>query len=209
MDLDTALSLIIANTQKRKRHCSIVELAEAIENAVSKLSDINELGDLVGISGKMLKQFLKVNEMNSDVINLVKLRKIDSVDVVNTLSLLDRDNQYHLAIAFIENGWSSSEMRSAVEIRIKQDQLSLDQVIKKVEAEKSKKVYIFECIARGGIDEYMITDILKGIDLYPLRSSVIGSKVRVEFTEADYLKFKAVAKSKKTPVSKILPRILY
>ena len=93
-DQETAVRLI-ANTRRKKRPDSIVEIAGYIRELESDVGSLKAVSEIPGIdiSAHMLRQFLSVEQLYPEVKKLVAERKIDLINVVHYMRNFDEEAQ--------------------------------------------------------------------------------------------------------------------
>jgi len=208
--LDNALALLIASTLRKKRPSSIVAVSDAITTAIGQLGTLEAVSDRVGVSAKMLGQFLRVKNLEPSVFEMVENRLIDSVDVVAHLAQLGKDDQLSVATAFSSKSLSTGDVRAIVELRNRSSDAAIEDIITKVQEGKSKKVYIFEFVVRGGDSAEQLRSKLNPAvgSLNILNLSVQGAKGRLTLNPAGYASLRDVASQRGVPLKSILPELL-
>ncbi len=149
--LEDALVSIITNTKRKNRASSIPEIASAIEYCLLEIGGYSALSNRVGLSETMLRQFTRIHNLDIGVQNLFKERILDRVDVIPQLAQLSRDDQRYVAEQLSKNTIDTKDVRAVREIR-KRDKFTLiEEIVRHVEASKSKKVFVAEFVLRGGV----------------------------------------------------------
>lgn len=108
--INIAIGRILSNTKRKKRPCSLVEIANDFETALKEKSK-NELSEIIGISPNMINKFISVNKLPLSIKNLVEERLVDSVSLVYDLSKLSNKDLIELEPLLKENKINSNELK--------------------------------------------------------------------------------------------------
>lgn len=98
LDEATALSIIYANTKRKKRSIDLIAFAKTFKYLVDLYGSKSALSKKVGLSTEMVREFLIPLKLSKEVQKLISERKIDSVDVIREISAL-RDPTKQIAAA--------------------------------------------------------------------------------------------------------------
>lgn len=160
--LDEALSLIIANTQRKKRIASISEIAQAIAAASDGLGGVPALSERIGLSETMLHQFLSVNRLDPRVRELFEKRELDSVDLSSQLSGMSPEDQLELSFLLKDRRLSTKDVRSIREMRKRDAESPISDLADAALEANPEKHYIYEFVLRGGLTSEQAEDRLSG-----------------------------------------------
>lgn len=143
LDEETALSILFANTKRKKRIDNLLTIAEACEYLVNlkKYGSQQAVAKTVGLSSEMIRQFLTVLKLPKEIQELVSERKIDSVDVVKEIAAI-KDPLKQIAVA---NSFVNSLSKDARDIKrlIKNVNFPIEEAKKTVLDAKPKGLHIF------------------------------------------------------------------
>lgn len=106
LDEKTALSILFANTKRKKRSDNLLTIAKACKYLIDldKYGSQQAVAKTVGLSSEMIRQFLNVLKLPQEIQELIAERKIDSVDVVKEIaSVKDPLKQIAAAHAFLNS----------------------------------------------------------------------------------------------------------
>lgn len=109
-DEETALSILFANTKRKKRQVDLVTLARSCKYLVDLYGSRKAVGKRVGLSTEMIRELMLPLKLPKGVQDLVLNRNIDSIDVVREIATLkDPAKQISAANQFI--GTVSKDVR--------------------------------------------------------------------------------------------------
>jgi len=143
LDEETALSILFANTKRKKRIDDLLTIAEACQYLVNlrKYGSQQAVAKKVGLSAEMIRQFLAVLKLPKEIQKLVSERKIDSVDIVKEIAAIkDPPKQVAVAHAFVNS--LSKDVRDIKRL-IKEANLSIEDAKRTVLNAKPKGLHIF------------------------------------------------------------------
>jgi len=104
LDEETALSILFANTKRKKRNMDLLTIAKSCDYLVKSYGSQRAVAEKVGLSSEMIREFLVVLKLPKQIQDLVSDRKIDSIDIVREISALkDPYRQIAAAEAFINS----------------------------------------------------------------------------------------------------------
>lgn len=109
-NVNIAIGRILSNTKRKKRPCSLVEIANDFETALTQKSK-NELSEIIGISSNMINKFTSVNKLPLSIKKLVEERLVDSVALVYDLTKLSNKDLMELEPLLKENKINSNELK--------------------------------------------------------------------------------------------------
>ncbi|TKJ38465.1 hypothetical protein CEE36_10695 [candidate division TA06 bacterium B3_TA06] len=138
----TALAIVFANTQRKKRKEDLVTIAKAFKYLVDLYGSQRAAGEQVGLSSSMVGQFLAVLKLHPEVQNLIAEREIDSVDIAKELAVLkDPAKQIAAAKAIINS--QSKDVRDIKRL-IKNTDIPAKDAKKLILDEKGLHVFIMD-----------------------------------------------------------------
>lgn len=108
LDQQTALSILFANTKRKKRKVDLITIAEACDYLVKLYGSQTAVADKVGLNSEMIREFRKLIKLPDEVKKLVSSRRIDRLDVAYRISMVE-DPKKQIAIANQLTGLSDSK----------------------------------------------------------------------------------------------------
>lgn len=150
-EIEDTLSLIIANTQRKKRRVSIPQIAEAIATASKEFNGVQKLSERIGLSQTMINQFLSAFRLQPEVRKLFADRVLDSVDLCAQLASMGESDQLALAQMVRDNQLLTKDVRSVKELRKRDSKSSIADLSKAVVQSNPEKHYVYEFVLRGGL----------------------------------------------------------
>ena len=141
LDEETALSILFANTRRKKRSVDLVTLAQACQYLVKLYGSQKAVADRLGLSTEMIREFLMTLKLPEQIQRLTADRRIDRLDIVRELaSLPDEDSQLEAAQTIVS--CSSKDMRDIKRL-VKHGGLAVSEAKKAVSEAKPKGFHIF------------------------------------------------------------------
>ena len=141
LDEETALSLIFANTKRKKRNIDLMTFAETVGYLVKFYGSQKAVAEKVGLSTEMIREFLIPLRLPKEVQKLISNRKIDSIDVVREISALnERGKQITAAKTFIDS--PSKDVRDIKRL-VNAADVSIQDAKKVISDSKPKGLHIF------------------------------------------------------------------
>ena len=141
LDEETALSILFANTKRKKRNEDLITLAKSCEYLTKLYGSQKAVAERVGLSTEMIREFLTALKLPGEVQKLISDRKIDSIDIVREISVLqDPSKQVAAAKTFADS--LSKDVRDIKRL-IKDTSLSVAEAKKAVLESKPKGLHIF------------------------------------------------------------------
>jgi hypothetical protein len=141
IDEDNALSVVFANTKRKKRDVDLITLALNCKSLVELYGSEKELGKKIGLSTSMVRQLLNPLKLPEEIQALVKKREIDSIDIVNQIVTIKNTNDQFTFISKLKN-FNSDDTRDLKRF-LKDSKLPIDDVKHKIVNEKSKNLHFF------------------------------------------------------------------
>lgn len=139
---EAVIARLIANTLRKKRPNSLIEIARDIRWLQNDLGSLKAVSETIGISTDMLGQFLSVERLSPEVRKLVEERKIDLVNVVHYMRDFEPEAQQVIAKEVIADRLSTNDIRVLAPLRKSLPHLTVDQLISRVQKSKNIKVYV-------------------------------------------------------------------
>lgn len=138
---DTALSVLFANTRRKRRSVDLVTLGKNCDYLVELYGSRKHVAEKLGLSTEMIREFLTVLKLPKKVQKLVSERVIDSLDVVREISSIeDKDKQIAAAEALVNT--SSKDVRD-IKSLVARANLSVDEAKRVIYDAKPKGMHIF------------------------------------------------------------------
>lgn len=143
-DLTDDLAALMASTRRMRRKLNLVEIASRASRACNSMGGVAAVAAAVGLSSEMLRQFLRVGKLAPEVKRLVARGKIQSVDIADRISRLPAEDQLPVAEAVVRDRLRSEDVRAIVSLRRDAPDLSITEVIQRVESSRPIKEYLVE-----------------------------------------------------------------
>ncbi len=86
IDETKALSVLFANTRRKKRKADLVTIAECCQYLAELYGSPGKVAEKVGLSNEMVREFLLVLKLPKEVLEMIRKRRIDSIDSVKVIS---------------------------------------------------------------------------------------------------------------------------
>jgi len=150
--LDRLLADLIANTLRRKRTVSLVEISSQLRAAADLLGGVPQVATRIGISPKMLRQFQSVERLDPSVRERFQSRELDSVDAAVHLAMLPSSDQRILADALARSESDTKDLRAVLELRKHAPAAPVEQLLRKVQRSKTTREYVAEFVIRGRLE---------------------------------------------------------
>lgn len=106
LDEETALSILFANTKRKKRIDNLLVIANACKYLVKLYGSQKSVAKKIGISSEMIRQFLTPLKLPKKIQKLVSERKIDSIDIVKEITSIKEPFKQTVAAEAIINSLS-------------------------------------------------------------------------------------------------------
>jgi len=141
LDEETALSILFANTKRKKRKTDLLTIAKNCDYLVKLYGSQKAVAEKVGLSSEMIREFLVVLKLPKKIQDLVSERKIDSIDIVREISALKEPSRQIVASeAFINS--LSKDVRDIKRL-MKDANVSVKNAKKAVLDAKPEELHIF------------------------------------------------------------------
>jgi hypothetical protein len=173
---EIVIARLIANTRKKKRPHSLVQIARDIRWLERDLGSLKAVSDIPGISisTDMLSQFLSVERLCPQVRKLVSNRKIDLVNVVHYMRNFDSEAQQSIAEEVIAGRLSASDVRALAPLHKAVPDLTTSQLVSRIKESRDIKIYVAY---------FRIPPRLKNIDSLKIRfGEILGHTEIVSFS---------------------------
>jgi len=142
LDEDTALSILFANTKRKKRQVDLMTIAKSCEYLAHLYGSQAAVAKRVGLHSEMIRQFMSLLRLPEEVRNLVSSRKIDRLDVAYRIAMLKNRDQQITAAKSAANLASSKDIRDVMRIVMKGG-ASVEESTRRVLDAKPKGLHIF------------------------------------------------------------------
>lgn len=130
-DEETAISILFANTKRKKRYVDLITLAQSCKYLADLYGSKGAVAEKVGLSPEMIREFMLPLKLPREIQKLISSRKIDSIDKVKEISTLKNSSrQIAAAREFVDTST--------------QDARDMKRLIKKASlpAEKAKEIIL-------------------------------------------------------------------
>jgi len=102
MNEETALSILFANTKRKKRYVDLITVAQSCKYLADLYGSKEAVAEKVGLSTEMIRELMLPLELPREIQKLISSREIDSIDKVKEISALkDVSRQIVAANEFI------------------------------------------------------------------------------------------------------------
>ncbi len=135
------IALVIANSRKKVRPNTLIEIAEALERLVTHYGSMTEAGKRVDLSAEMVREFLTVLKLPLEVRELIAERKIDKIDIVRKIAALEDPAQQNTAAVALSS-LTSDEVRDVLRL-VNTAGVSIEEAKRIVMEAKPKGFHIF------------------------------------------------------------------
>lgn len=141
LDEETALSILFANTRRKKRRVDLITLAQSCKYLVDLYGSKKDVAEKVGLSTEMIRELMLPLKLPREIRKLISSRKIDSIDTVREISALkEPSKQIFAANEFINT--STKDVRDIKRL-INKARLSAEKAKEIILEAKPKDLYIF------------------------------------------------------------------
>lgn len=140
IDEETALSIIFANTRRKKRKEDLLTIARSFDYLVKLYGSKKRVAEKVDLSTEMIREFLTVLTLPPDVLKLVAERKIDRIDVVGEIASL-HDAKQQIAMAEEFENRSSKDVRDIKHL-VKHKKVSIKDAVQTILDAEAKELHI-------------------------------------------------------------------
>jgi hypothetical protein len=120
----------------------LIEIARDIRWLESDLGGLEAVSKTVDVSTDQLRQFLSVERLCPEVQKLVGERKIDLINTVHYMRSFDAEAQQVIAKEVVEGRLSAEDIRTLAPLHRRFLDLSIDQLIARVQKSRNIRVYI-------------------------------------------------------------------
>ena len=139
---ETVIACLIANTRRRKRPNSLVEIASDIRWLENELGSLKVVSQTIGISTDMLRQFLSLEHLSPEVLSLLKERKIDLINIAHYMHGFDTEAQQTIAQKVVEGKLSANDIRVLAPLHKMFPDSDIEQLILRVQQSKNIRLYV-------------------------------------------------------------------
>jgi hypothetical protein len=142
LDEETALSVIFANTKRKKRSEDLLTIARCIDYLVNLYGSQDKVAERVGLHSEMIRQFKTLLKLPAEVQNLIADREIDKLDVAYRIAMIkDPSKQTDVARA-VADLHQSKDIRDVIRLVTKAG-YSAEESKKKITEAKPQGLHIF------------------------------------------------------------------
>jgi len=115
MNEELALSIVFANTKRKKRRVDLLTLAQSCEYLIDLYGNRKKLAQEIGLSSEMIRNFLLILNFPPEVQSEVKNRNLDSLDVIKQLATIKDPNQ-QIRIAKMAKNLTTKDIRDIIRV---------------------------------------------------------------------------------------------
>jgi hypothetical protein len=142
LDEETALSVIFANTKRKKRNVDLITVARSFEYLVKFYGSQNAVANRVGLHSEMIRQFRSLLKLPIEVQEMIAKRRIDKLDVAYRISMIKDPSKQVAAAKGIADLSESKDIRDVVRMMAKAG-YSTEEAIDRILEAKPKGLHIF------------------------------------------------------------------
>jgi len=188
----------------------LTDVARWLEIAAAKLGSYSAVANRIDISPKMLRQFSYVHRLSKPVQKLFERRELDSVDALAHLAMLPAADQGPVARALASRHIDTSDVRAVVELRDKDRDRPVGDLIERVKSSKTTKEYVVEFVIRGSRDRETLEAAIRRYipQTEIIRLEVNGIIGRLVLTQQGKEALAKAARALRSTLKTVIPAIL-
>lgn len=156
LDEETALSIVFANTKRKKRNVDLITVAKSFEYLVRLYGSQNAVAKRVGLHSEMVRQFRSLLKLPEEVQEIIADRRIDKLDVAYRISMIKDPSEQFEAAKGIADLRESKDIRDVIRM-IEKAGYSTKESIERIIEAKPKGLHVFVM----DFDDRAYTDINK------------------------------------------------
>jgi hypothetical protein len=211
VERENVIARLIANTRRRKRPNSLIEIARDIRWLQNDLGSLKAVSETIGLSMDMLGQFLSVEWLSPTARKLVEQRKIDLVRIVNCMRGFDAEEQEVIAREVIAGRLSGEDIKVLAPLHKSLPHVTIDELISHVQRSRDIRVYVAYFRVPPGFRnaaalEKRFAEIVGQAGIVSL--TVKGQIGTIELTRSGRKKLTEAAKECKLPLRKFVDAIV-
>lgn len=142
LDEETALSIVFANTKRKKRNVDLITVAKSFEYLVRLYGSQNAVAKRVGLHSEMVRQFRSLLKLSEEVQEIIADRRIDKLDVAYRISMIKEPSEQIEAAKGIADLHESKDIRDVIRM-IEKAGYSTKESIERIIEAKPKGLHIF------------------------------------------------------------------
>lgn len=142
LDEETALSIIFANTKRKKRSVDLLTVARSFEYLVDLYGSQKAVAERVTLHSEMIRQFRSLLRLPPEVHDLIAKRQIDKLDVAYRIAMIKDPAQQFAAAQAVADLPQSKDVRDVIRLVTKAGSSAEESKRKVIEA-KPKGMHIF------------------------------------------------------------------
>lgn len=142
LDEETALSIIFANTKRKKRSVDLLTVARSFEYLVDLYGSQKAVAERVALHSEMIRQFRSLLRLPPEVHDLIAKRQIDKLDVAYRIAMIKDPAQQFAAAQAVADLPQSKDVRDVIRLVTKGGSSAEESKRKVIEA-KPKGMHIF------------------------------------------------------------------
>ena len=176
IDENSALSILFANTKRKKRDVDLLTLSKNCEYLVNFYNGSQlTVAEKLGLSKEMIREFLIAKDLPNEIQLLISKRKIDSLDIVKQISeIKDPKNQIKIAYAVLD--LPSKDIRDIKRL-VKSSNIHAEEAKKTIQNEKPKNFHVYLI----DIDDNENDIILLEAQKQKMKPAVLVKKIVIEW----------------------------
>jgi len=142
LDEETALSIIYANTKRKKRSVDLLTIARSCEYLVGLYGSQKAVAEQADLHGEMIRQFMSVLKLPTEVQDLISRRQIDRLDVAYRIAMIKDPAQQIAAARAMADLTLSKDVRDITKL-VRKAGSSIEESKKRIIEAKPKGLHIF------------------------------------------------------------------
>jgi hypothetical protein len=141
IDEDLALSILFANTKRKKRELDLLTIAKSTDFLVNLYGSQKVVAEKIGLSNEMIRKFLLPLAFPKDIQKIIQDRHIDSIDVINEISSI-KEKDIQISLFKELKNIPAKDVRDIVRI-LKNSNLSVHEAKKTILNQRVKHIHFF------------------------------------------------------------------
>lgn len=142
MDENAALSILYANTKRKKRTQDLITIAEACDTLIKLYGSTQAVAKAVGLGNEMIRQFHSLLKLPEPVKDLISSRQIDKIDVAYRIVSIRDEKSQIIAAKSLTDSSSSKDARDIIRL-FKSGDTSIEDASRIVKEAKPKGLHVF------------------------------------------------------------------
>jgi len=142
LDEETALSIVFANTKRKKRTADLLTVARSFEYLVGLYGSQKAVAERVGLHPEMIRQFRSLLRLPTEVQDLITGRRIDKLDVAYRIAMIGDPAQQITVAQSVVDLSQSKDIRDVIRL-VNKAGASAEESKKRIIEAKPKGLHIF------------------------------------------------------------------